>query len=590
MRSQTKANLVCVAPLRRWVWLCQHGRICHVQSESLPTGFFLFFTTTMTIFSRPIRRTVVSLSIAVTSLMCSNFSSAANFCPTIYNKGNLPLKFMPGFAHVDRYADGDGLTISSFLNAGRNPNPGPPFVFFERDLVARIPALSTLSASTFDPLKQVQVLSDISTPTAPKTVWPNEAERLPSGMLPFDGLIVPQGFISAAKPGRLSIINLSATTKTEYLVHQSTQSAGSPQDPANSPRAYHKVLFLDMDGDGLKDIVTVRSGFRVGATTYPPYGELVYFKNPGSALKADVAWKETVLWGGSIAGFLGPDITLAAADFDKDGNLEIVATHFFSNAGAGGPPTAGKIVLYGAPLGGKWRDVNLATGRVPRIKEISTDQGFPFGLQIIDLNRDGKLDVLASNHAPDNCTPQTSSVVPGRVYALQMPKDGKIFSSPWITHILQDNIRPNPSLPGATGGGRLAPGKAQAFFTHRSLESVNKPQIVVGGDEAGKVWLLRAQSNSDVNNWNYDVGLVFDINQTYGASTTQTPIASGPAVGRTKSTIGGIALRYNSSGYTEMYVPVYEAQDIRMFSWQYLGSQNAVPCLQTAVLACPVVK
>lgn len=544
----------------------------------------------MTMFSRPVSQTLASLSLGLASLMCANLSAAANFCPTVYNKGNLPLKFMPGFVHVDRYADGDGLTISSFLNAGRNANPGPPFIFFERDLVARIPALSSLSAATFDPLKQVQILSDIATPSAPKTVWPNEAEALPSGMLPFNALLVPQGFISAAKPGRLSIINLSDANKTEYLVHQSTQSSGSPQDPANSPRAYHKALFIDMDGDGLKDIVTVRSGFRVGATPYPPYGELVYFKNPGKAIKSTVPWQETVLWGGAIAGFLGPDITLAAADFDRDGNLEIVATHFFSNASAGGPPTGGKIVLYGAPLGGKWRDVNLVTGKVPRVKEISTDQGFPFSLQVVDLNRDGKLDVLASNHAPDNCTAQTSSAVPGRVYALEMPKDGKIFSSPWTTRILQDNIRPNPSLAGATGGGRLAPGKAQAFFTHRNHETFNKPQIVVGGDEAGKVWVLRAQSNTDATNWNYDVGLLFDINLTYGANTTQTPIASGPAVGRTKSTIGGIALRYNSSGYTEMYVPVYEAQDIRLFTFQNIGSQHAVPCLQAPVLACPVPK
>ncbi len=528
-----------------------------------------------------------SLIIGAASLICALPSLAANYCPTLYTKGTLPLKFMPGFLHVDKYSEGDGLTISSFLNAGRNPNPGPPFIPFERDLVARIPSLDSLSASTFDPTKQVQALTDINASVAPKTVWPNEAEKLPNGMLPFNALVVPQGFISAAKPGRLSIINLDSAAKTEYLVHQSTQSSGSPQDPANSPRAYHKVLFIDMDGDGLKDIVTVRSGFRVGATVYPPFSELVYFKNPGSAIKADVPWKETVLWGGPAAGFLGPDIALDAADLDKDGVPEIVATHFFSNASAGGPPTGGKIVLYGAPAGGKWSDVNLATGKLPRMKDISTDQGFPFGVQFFDLNRDGKLDILASNHQPDGCTAQTSSAVPGRVYALEMPKDGKIFTSPWITHILQDNIRPNPSLSTA-GGGRLAPGKATAFYTNITNTGLTKPQIVVGGDEAGKVWILRAQSSTDGTNWNYDVGLTFDINNTYGAKTTQTPIPSGPAVGRTKSTIGGIALRYNRFGYTEMYVPVYEAQEVRMFTWQYNGTANALPCVPQQVLACPV--
>jgi hypothetical protein len=534
-----------------------------------------------------IRRTLLASALLL-PLVGSLPVSAASFCPTIYNKGALSLKIMPGFVHVDPYAEGDGLSIASFLNAAKNPNPGPPFIPFAPDQVDRIPSLDTLNAATFDPVKQVQLLSD--TKGTSNTVWPNEVEKLPSGMLSFNALLVPQGFISAAKPGRLTIINLDDANKTEYLVHQSTQSSGSPTDPANSPRAYHKAVFFDVDGDGLKDIVTVRSGFRVGATTYPPYGELVWFKNPGSAIQATVPWKETVLWGGPTAGFFGPDISLDIGDFNKDGIPEIVATHFFSGGTGNGPPTGGKIVLYGAPAGGRWSDVNLAAGKLPRIKEISTDQGFPFGVQIVDLNHDGKLDVLASNHAPDNCTAQTSSAVPGRVYALEMPKDGQIFTSPWITHVLMDNIRPNPSLAGTTGSGRLAPGKAQAFYSHRSLASTSKPYVVVGGDEAGKVWVLRAQSSTDVNNWNYDSGLIFDLNLTYGANTTQTPIASGPAAGRTKSTIGGIAVRYNKSGYAELYVPAYEAQSVRMFTYQFNGTTNQVPCLRPQVLACPVAK
>ncbi len=533
----------------------------------------------------PIRQALLA-SVALLPLSAALPSFAANYCPTIYSKGALPLKIMPGFVHVDSYAEGDGLSISSFLNAARNPNPGPPYIPFAPDQVARIPSLDTVSSSTFDPLKQVQKLSDLN--GTANTVWPNEVEKLPVGMLRFNALLVPQGFISAAKPGRLTIINLDDAARTEYLVHQSTQSSGSPTDPANSPRAYHQGVFFDVDGDGLKDIVTVRSGFKVGATVYPPYGELVWFKNPGSALSPTVPWKETVLWGGPTAGFLGPDISLAAADLNRDGIPEIVATHFFSG-GTGNPPTGGKIVLYGAPAGGRWSDVNLATGKLPRVKDISTNQGFPFGVQLVDLNRDGRLDVLASNHAPDNCTTQTSSVIPGRVYALEMPTDGQIFTSPWTTRILMDNIRPNPSLPGTTGSGRLAPGKARAFHTHRSLEATSKPYIVVGGDEAGKAWVLRPQNSIVTTNWAYDSGLIFDLNLTYGANATQTPIASGPAAGRTRSTIGGIGVRYNKNGYAELYVPAYEAQGVHVFSYQTITGKQ-VPCLRATVQACPVAK
>lgn len=513
-----------------------------------------------------------------------NAAQAATFCPALYTKGVLPLKFMPGFVHVDQFADGAGLSISSFLNAGKNPNfpnSGPPYIPFAPDLVAAIPKLDQLDYSKFDNNTQVKVLNSSS------MVWPNEAEMLPKGMLPFNALIAPQGFISAPKPGRLSIINLDDPNKTEYIVHQSTQSQGSPQDPANSPRAYHKAVFYDMDGDGRLDIMTVRSGFKVGSTTYPPYGELVWFKNPGTNLRADQPWQETVLWGGAQANFMGPDISLIMADLEGDGVPEIIATHFF-NGSSTNPPTGGKIAIYGAPLGAKWKDVNLATGKLPRVKDISSDQGFPFAVTAVDLNRDGRVDILASNHAPDNCTPQTSSAVPGRVYALEMPRDRKVFTSPWTTRVLLDNIRPNPSLPGTTGSGRLAPGKAQAFYSQRSQQGYVKPMIVVGGDEAGKVWLLRAQSSLDSTNWNYDVAMIFDLNQTYGANTTQTPIASGPAQGRTKSTIGGVAWRYDRNGYAEIFMPAYEAQDVHVYSFAYGGATRKVPCISETRLACPV--
>ena len=79
----------------------------------------------------------------------------------------------------------------------------------------------------------------------------------------------------------------------------------------------------------------------------------------------------------------------------------------------------------------------------------------------MDLNGDGKIDILCSNHQPDGSTTWPSDI-PGRVYALEQP-NGDIFGNDWTTHILLDDIRPNPSLPGAQSS-RLAPGAASAIF------------------------------------------------------------------------------------------------------------------------------
>jgi hypothetical protein len=515
-------------------------------------------------------------------------------CPALYEKGILSLDFNPGFLHVDAYDDGtgetrDGLTISSFHNAFVRPGQTPPVGFFERDLVARIENIDgALACGDFDPATDVEILTDLA-PGMPKTVWPNDAVRAPDGVFPFEAVVVPQGFHPAPFPGRLTAINLDDAQRTEYVIDQSTQNGWTPTgpfDPTNAPRFYHRALFLDMDGDELLDIVSVRSGFRVGPGVYPPFSELVYFKNPGAALSPTTEWQEVVLYGGPAAGFLGPDVHLEAHDFEGDGVPEIVATHFFS-ASNQTPPTAGKISLYGAPVGGTWADVNALAFALPRVKDLSSDQGFPFDVQVVDLDLDGRADILATNHQPDNCTPPTSSAVPGRVYALSQPADGDIFGSDWTTHILLDDIRPNPSTQPISPPGRLAPGRAQAFHPKRAHEGKQKPWIVVGGDEASKVWVLRPRHPGRRGNFEYKASVIFDINEHYGPNTTQTPMLN--PFGITISTIGGIAVRYDGEGPSaraELYVPVFEAKDIHVFTFRKGPRHARVSCDESAPLSC----
>ena len=120
-------------------------------------------------------------------------------CPKLYKKGVIHLNIRPGFLNVNKHEcpgdieQMDSLTISSFFNYnlvldGRKyvPSSFPPFAL---DQVGRICNIANVDPNTF------QVI-DFEKLTNSKTVWPNDSESIPNGILPFEGQLVPQGFLS----------------------------------------------------------------------------------------------------------------------------------------------------------------------------------------------------------------------------------------------------------------------------------------------------------------------------------------------------------------------------------------------------------
>jgi len=399
--------------------------------------------------------------------------AAGGFCPEVYSRGVLKLPFNPAFLHVQKFntKDGgraDGLLMSSFFNVEKNADGTAVERILQRDLVARIPELDRLDPAAFDPQRQLEVLTDLD--GVGRQVWPNETSRVPDGVLPFEAVISPQGFQVTRAPGRLSLINLDDPELQEFIVQQSSFSPPrcEPGNPDNQPWFYHDARFVDMDGDGRRDIVTVRSSFRVAGGFCPPAGQLVWFRNPGENLEPDVEWQEFILVDTKPKPG-GPEVNMNMYDLEGDGIPEVIASHFFKYDA---------ITVYGAPAGKRWSDVDPVNGPFVRQKDIMRGQGNPFAVEIVDLNLDGRVDVLTSNHQGDNCFDVTRSEIPGRVIAIEQPADGRLFDSDWQVHVLKDNIRPNPTFPEPkTGPGRLAPNRAIAFWPARVLEGNTRPWI-----------------------------------------------------------------------------------------------------------------
>ena len=81
---------------------------------------------------------------------------------------------------------------------------------------------------------------------------------------------------------------------------------------------------------------------------------------------------------------------------------------------------------------------------------------------------------------------------------------------------------------------------------------------------------------------------IFDINAHYGTNTTQT-IALDPK-GEVISTIGGLAWRYDrpgKDGMAELYIPVFEARQVHIFSFRKGKRANRVRCPTDITIACP---
>lgn len=427
-----------------------------------------------------------------------------------------------------------GLTISSFFHHTFTYYLGvgylPDFPLFAADQVGHIRNIGDIDPASFDFETDYEKLTDPTSgpPTfnPPNTTWPNNALRAPDGVLPFEGLLILQGFHPTPAAGRLTIVDVA--TLEEHIVHEA--ALDPPCGVDDEPRFFHMALFYDMDDDGLLDVVTVRSGFKaLPEIACPPLSELVCCKSPGDAIQPDEQWDEMALFGG-----MGPNICLAMHNFDGDGAPEIIATHFFTG-NASSPPTKGKIVMCGAPFGGSWSEVDGKN--LPRVKLINESQGFPFSIEIVDLNGNGKMEILATNHQP-NCLPFPGA--PGQVYALEQPASGDMLNDDWAVQALLDGALPQPMPPVGARGARLAPGHATPFHPKKKNENSRKrPWILVSGDEAGKAWMMKPKGGG----FSCDTAVIFDINDYYGEDTTQTFTSKNFTI----STIGEPAIRYDTS-------------------------------------------
>lgn len=337
--------------------------------------------------------------------------------------------------------------------------------------------------------------------------WPNELAAVPTEVgLEGSHLAVADGFLFPGKrSGGVHLLNVS-----QGLEHPVATQLTETKDYW----FYHHTEWFDVDGDGLRDLLAARATkpFIFGG----PDAELVWVKNLGAGR-----------WGTTEVLIHGPGVSFHVTRFG-DGTLpEIVATEFFKDH---------TLAIYSCSQA-TW----AACGQSGKYKKsILDDQEGPFfASQIVDLNGDGKPEILA--------TSQQAKTVDGRVLAYELKEggDGRDSAS-WTRHVLADGFRPRPKEPSGSG----SPGSAQAFISDAAVGG--KPHIIFSGDDGGFVDILVPTSQS-ASDWIYEKRSVYQTDKK-----TQQGVC----------TIGTVyAADIDGTGKPEVFVASYAEDQLLMFTF-----------------------
>jgi len=360
--------------------------------------------------------------------------------------------------------------------------------------------------------------------------WTNYIGMAPESVgknlvLTAGGFLIPIGGISTGKVCLFDVTDPKNVIKTTV----STDKKGW---------FYHQATWHDMNGDGRLDIVAARA-------TAPknPAGEMVWFEQPATGALSNATHE--AVWPVHVSAN-GPDVGFILEDLDGDGKVEMVATQFFS---------AHVLAVYSCPLV-QWG--MCQPGDVVRTVIDDTNGPF-FTVQRIDLNGDGKKDLLVTNNQDDKGTDGK-----GSVFAYEQPSS---IDGLWTRHVLATGYVPIPSkLPSPGAHSKGSPGSAKAFEVKAGAG--DKPRILVSGDDGGFVAVLTAASE-DSSSWEYTQEFLCNSTGTIGT----------PDVGDV-----------DGDGLADIFVPFYSENKVEMYTYAEAAAPAgpAAMCQQCLLKQDPV--
>lgn len=362
------------------------------------------------------------------------------------------------------------------------------------------------SVSIVPGIKDAVAAADVSSLSGTKLdtgsthfMWPNDAKVVPSDV--FDGqraIVVPDGFlVPGHKNGGVYVIQMDSSdlTKTTNTVKIS---------PDKDDYFYHMGKWVDMNGDGRKDFITARSNATAGD------GELVWFEHPEDGLNA-TPWTEHVVT-------KGPDVGIEVdvlSDFKNE--VVVFATQFFDQ----------KVAFY---------RVSTVDGTLVESRTIDDSTILDaYSVALVDLNGDGKRELLVNNHEKDDKT--------NGVFAYTVPDD--LMTGTFEKYTIASGFKNAWSL----FVPNMAPGFPYAVWPH-GYKRGERAHILVAGDGDHDAHILAP--TGDASSFEYEDYIAVEAGGTVGALATAD---------------------LDGDGWLEMYMPNYDKGYIQVFKLAAAASQ-----------------
>lgn len=404
--------------------------------------------------------------------------------------------------------------------------------------------------------------------------WPNHAEVVPheyiKNLSPFTALAANGFFPRNGGTGDLSLFD--------------TEGVKTVLTAEKPGWFYHKVEFQDMNGNGLKDIITARTSVPMtpifpGASQLRPdvdnaSTELLWLEQPEDGVASGQPWEEHIIQEG------GAGVNFEVVDMDKNGQFQILSPEFFvgkqlallecdapfwSTCTGDKATQAVSVVVIDQEEPVEEKPVNLELAGLPPCfatrgqPPCNPDAALPacfllppqappgtpcddtipqplrfFSARFADLNNDGVDDILAS------MSPHVQQGK-GQVLAYECPATGNWRVDAWTKRVISEG--PRYALSGNSNG---SPGEAQTFEPFKRFDgrSSQPPSILLSGDDASFAAVLTPKVPF---NWEYE----------FDSFTASSKIMGSPA----------ISYSFGSWGFAQFAVPRYSDNTIEF--WKY---------------------